>query len=70
MLKKSSWKIQNIISNTISLGIQNKMNRLIESLNKSPKLSKEQTKQLKRENGIFPKIYYLPKMHKNPNTTY
>lgn len=44
--------------------IQNKLNKIIKSLATSNVFSKEEVKSLKCENGVFPKLYCLPKIHK------
>lgn len=44
--------------------VQNKNNKLIQQLIKSNKLDPQLGKSLKCNNGIFPKMYFLPKIHK------
>lgn len=47
-----------------TITIQNKLNKLIDQLKSNNSISKETTKYLKTTNGVPPKIYFLPKIHK------
>lgn len=44
--------------------IQNKL-KLIDELKTTKKLNEKLSKQLKCNNGVFPKMYFLPKVHKD-----
>lgn len=46
--------------------IQNRMNKLLKKFENLKVITKDELKMLKCENGIFPKLYCLPKIHK-PN---
>lgn len=47
-----------------TITIQNKLNKILDNLLKSDCLTKELKKNIKTSNGIFPKMYFLPKIHK------
>lgn len=44
--------------------VQNKMNKMLDQLILSSALTKDEGKKLKCINGVFPKLYCLPKIHK------
>lgn len=45
--------------------IQNKLNKIIDKLIERTSITKDEGKQLKCTNGIFPKLYFQPKIHKD-----
>lgn len=54
-----------ILKKNPTTSIQNKNNKLIDSLIENNYLSKEEGKKLKTNNALPPKIYFQPKIHKN-----
>lgn len=53
------------LNNDPTISIQNKLNKLLDQLILARALTKEESKKLKCNNGVFPKMYLLPKIHKN-----
>lgn len=54
-----------IINKDLTTSVQNKLNKCLKHLKTKNFLSNEQHNQLTCHNGVSPKMYFLPKIHKN-----
>lgn len=48
-----------------TIAIQNKLNKIIDRLIITTSITKDEAKTLKCNNGVFPKMYFQPKIHKD-----